>query len=141
MTHDRPITPRLPWLRTALAGSAAAGAALALYLFDPAHSPFYPRCYFHQFTGLHCPGCGTTRALHQLLNGHVRAAFALNPLAMVALPCLAASYARDLWARLRGRKVARRPIPSAWIWALAVVVIAFGIARNIPCEPFTRLAP
>src|SRR5258706_8063077 len=70
---------------SALGASLAAGAVI-LYRFDPATVHFYPRCVFHALTGLQCPGCGTTRALHHLLHGDVAGAFRLHALLFVAVP-------------------------------------------------------
>jgi len=63
-------------------------AAVGCYFFDPTQWAFLPGCPLHALTGLHCPGCGSTRALHQLAHGHLGAAFGLNPLAVGALPVL-----------------------------------------------------
>src|SRR6266446_10007644 len=66
--------------------SAILGSAVILFLFNPAQSGFYPVCLFHQSTGLLCPGCGSLRALHQLLHGHLVAAVHLNALLVLSLP-------------------------------------------------------
>ncbi|MFM7794230.1 MAG: hypothetical protein ACKO90_41275, partial [Microcystis panniformis] len=34
------------------------GAAVVLYLFNPATSKLFPPSPFHLLTGLYCPGCG-----------------------------------------------------------------------------------
>ena len=46
-------------------------AAVILFVFDPTRVGFLPPCPLHEFTGLWCPGCGSTRALHQLVHGHL----------------------------------------------------------------------
>ncbi len=46
-------------------------AGIVLFCFDPERCGFYPICIFHQSTGLLCPGCGSLRAMHQLLHGHL----------------------------------------------------------------------
>ena len=52
-------------------------------------SGFFPGCPFRLLTGFTCPGCGTTRALHQILHGHFDTAFTLNPLLLLlAIPFL-----------------------------------------------------
>lgn len=105
-------------------------------LVDPARPHRYPRCIFLSITGLECPGCGSTRAAHQLLNGHVLHAVDLNPLAMVALPWL-------LWRLgnwLVGRDPRTRVADARWLYALIGVVVAYGVLRNIPVAPFTYLA-
>ena len=49
-----------------------------------------PVCLFHEWTGLPCPGCGSTRMLERLLSGDVVGALAWNPLAFMALVAVAA---------------------------------------------------
>lgn len=121
--------------------AAAAGAGTMLLLADPAKATFYPECPFHALTGLWCPGCGTLRGLHQLLTGHPMAAFGYNPLmvlTVVALAVLAVAWV----ARATG--ILRRPpppLPVAVPWIVFWVVVAFGVLRNIPVEPFSALAP
>lgn len=119
--------------RTKLVGIAVIATAIAVvfYIFDPAQLSFLPRCPLHTLTGLYCPGCGSTRAMHQLAQGHLAVAFGLNPLAVCALPLLG-------YFALRGRAIMIRPF---WIWMLVGMICAFGILRNIPAYPFTLLAP
>jgi hypothetical protein len=69
-------------------GLLAGVACIVLFYFDPRQYHFYPVCFFHQTTGLLCPGCGTLRGLHQLLHGHLAAAFRFNPMLIVSLPFL-----------------------------------------------------
>ncbi|MGA9041207.1 MAG: DUF2752 domain-containing protein [Terriglobales bacterium] len=113
----------------------------ALRIFDPATAGVFPPCLVHALTGWYCPGCGSLRALHQLLHGNVGNAFALNPLAVLALPFLAygaASYASFvIW----GRYLPRIFLPAVWIRALCVAIVVFGIVRNIPVYPFSLLTP
>src|SRR5688572_21194322 len=81
----------------AVAGVLAAGGLLAVAVVPPADSPYLPKCQFHQLTGLHCPGCGMTRALHAALNGHFAQALAYNPLAPLLLPVIGIAVLRALW--------------------------------------------
>jgi len=72
-------------VRVFVATLAVFGAAI-LFCFDPSGYSFFPICVFHQTTGLLCPGCGSLRALHQLLHGHLLIAFRFNPLLLLSLP-------------------------------------------------------
>ena len=54
-----------------LGAFALLGLAAVLFFFNPAQSGFYPFCVFHRTTGLLCPGCGSLRALHQLLHQRI----------------------------------------------------------------------
>jgi hypothetical protein len=76
--------------RNLLILGTAALAAAVLFFFDPATAGFYPPCLFKTFLGVQCPGCGSLRAVHQLLHGNFAAAWALNPALMIAGPVAAA---------------------------------------------------
>ena len=122
-------------------GLFAVVALVALRLFDPTSSHFFPACPLYAFTGLYCPGCGSTRALHYLLHGDLYAAFAMNPLAILALPFLVYGSVSYLSLQVRGRYLPRVFIPGRWIWALGVLIVLYAVARNIPTYPFNLLAP
>jgi hypothetical protein len=121
--------------------TVAALAIAALRIFNPATSAIFPPCPFHALSGLYCPGCGSLRALHLLLNGQGRAAFAMNPLAVTVFPFLLYGLGSQVSLQIRGRYLPRFFIPGAWIWGLGAIIIAFGILRNIPLAPFNLLAP
>ncbi len=125
-----------------LAGGLAAGLLVTLYCVPPTPNSFYPGCPFHTMTGLHCPGCGTTRALYSALHGQWSQAVRFNALSFVVLPLVAFSLFRSLWvwmwelpARGAGRWTNRI------IWGLGVLLLVFWVVRNIPAYPFTLLAP
>ena len=124
----------------ALAVLLATAAGFILFCFDPRQYHFYPICFFHQTTGLLCPGCGALRALHQLLHGHLATAFGFNPVLVVSLPLLLGFGARYGW-----RKAANQPASLAvrplWLWVLLAVVVVFSVARNLPGAPFALLRP
>jgi len=124
-------------------GMVATGTAAMLMLdtFDPATSGVFPSCPLHYLTGWYCPGCGSLRALHQLLHGNLSAAWALNPLTVLLLPFLAYGIASYAMFELRGQHLPRLFLPAVWIRALCAVIILFGIARNIPFYPFNLLGP
>ena len=44
-----------------------------------------PRCLFHLWTGIPCPGCGSTRMVDAVLAGDLAAAAAFNPLVLAGL--------------------------------------------------------
>jgi len=100
---------------------------LVLGLVDPATSAFYPPCFWRWATGWLCPGCGSARAMHALLHGHLLTAFDLNPLAVVALPAVATDVVQR-WRDGHGWTSRLRPAP---IWVLAVVIVLFSILRNV----------
>jgi hypothetical protein len=120
---------------------AGAFAAIMLYQFNPVQHSFFPICIFYRVTGLYCPGCGAQRALHALLHGRLLTALHFNPLFVLALPFLFYAGGRYLWRRAMGMPTTPFVVRPFWAVTVAVIVIAFGILRNIPCAPFTYLAP
>jgi hypothetical protein len=122
-------------------GIASAAAVTLLRVFDPATSTLFPPCPFRYVTRLYCPGCGSLRAVHQLLHGDFRAAWAMNPLTVLLLPFLAYALAWEAAFYFRGLRLPQFTLPGTWIRALCAAIVLFGIARNIPVHPFDLLAP
>lgn len=112
-----------------------------LYVWEPVAGGLFPPCPFHALTGLHCPGCGSLRATHQLLHGELWAAFRLNPLMVLALPLLAFAVTSGHWRWLRPTWVDRFTSHAAWPTAILVLVLVYWVLRNLPFEPFCWLAP
>ena len=137
LTSETNLNKRCSAVQLLLVGMMAALAGLVLFRFDPNRYPFYPVCAFHQATGLLCPGCGSLRAIHQLLHGHVAAAFRFNPLLLLALPFLVAYPAMSNRRKRSGGSGSGMPI-RCW-WVFLTIALAFTIWRNIPGSIFNAL--
>jgi hypothetical protein len=124
---------------TACALLAAVGG-LVLFCFDPRRYHFYPVCFFHKTTGLLCPGCGALRATHQLLHGHVAAAFCFNPMLVVFLPLLLWFGAKYSLQQARNQPVTIDVRPL-WLWLALGAVLVISVLRNFPGAPFAILRP
>jgi len=116
------IDHELLWLSVSLVSFSIAAAWLAIGL------P-WPRCVFHELTGLPCVTCGMTRCAIQLFHGHFLAALKWNPLIFTAL-CGVMAF--DLYAfatlttrapRLRISFSTRR----AKTFARVSIILAFGL--------------
>lgn len=133
-------TGRAAWV--ALGILALALAAAQLRQSGPEGVGWLPGCLFHRFTGLHCPGCGMTQGTFALLNGRLAEAFRFNPVGMILLPLALAGIGLELAGWVRGRPLPwRLHFGKYGALAIAGVVIAFWILRNLPWWPFTLLAP
>lgn len=94
-------------------------------------------CLFHELTGLYCPGCGITRLFFSLLKFDFYQAFRYNPLIFILIIlCLIYWIIKILLKKLKGIDITT---PNYIYYCLLVVVILFGILRNIPM--FDYLAP
>ena len=142
------VPPSLPGsLARRAAPIACGGALVAATAFLATHDPatgnsLFPQCIFHQTTGLWCPGCGLTRGIYQLLHGHVGAALGYNiftPVAIVAIAVAWLGWLRVAW----GGPPLRMPRwAGRWLTlTVPVVILAYGVLRNLPVAPFRALAP
>jgi hypothetical protein len=93
-------------------------------------SSYFPLfCVFHRLTGIPCPACGSFRCEEQLMAGHLRDAFLVQPLmTLIVLGCVA--FALYSWVvvifqlpRLRLEGVTRRQ-RRAVIWMAITLVVA-----------------
>lgn len=116
-----------------LIGILLAGIAVVYKYLDPSVVPIFPRCPFRLLTGYLCPGCGSQRAIHHLLNLDLPGAWRMNPLLVIALPYLLLglilkplSHHSARGARLLDQLYGYR----ASVVALVVIVL-FWIGRNI----------
>ena len=115
-------------------------AGLVLFCFDPSRYHFYPVCFFHKTTGLLCAGCGTLRATHQLLHGHLVTALRFNPLLVVSLPFFLWFGVKGVVQKARNQPVALGIRPVCW-WLLLAVLIGFTLLRNVPGLRWAMLPP
>lgn len=109
-------------------------AVLFLYArFNPEDSVFFPKCIFHALTGLECPGCGSQRAIYQLLNGHIAEALHYNALAVIAIPYIAAGIVlhSGIVRGPRTESLKRKLYGSKAAYIALAVIVAFWILRNI----------
>ena len=124
--------------RTAANCIAAAGLAGASVLlrFSPQEYSFYPRCPFYALTGHYCPGCGATRAIAELLHGHVAAALHFNAAVTLLLPVLLWYFGTMYWTAVQDNRVEWPQVPQ-WSWRAALAcVLLFGVARDLALTIF-----
>ena len=114
--------------------------AYILYVVDPNRQALLP-CLLFKFTGLYCPGCGNTRALHALLHGDILTAISMNAFTvLIALP-LGVVLALSYLPIYLGFKpiIPRVPLGARAALVFTVAMLLFGVLRNIPL--FAFLAP
>jgi hypothetical protein len=141
-SSDLRLATKRQWSRLGVA-TAVLGVALGgfiLFLFNPGEHSFFPICFFHQATGLLCPGCGSLRAMHQLLHGHLATAFRFNELLVLALPCLAWFGARWGLNTFRGQPP-RVAVSGRWLWTVLALIVAFSVWRNLPGHAWSAIPP
>lgn len=103
---------------------------IVIYSSVNPENKFFPKCFFLVVTGLKCPGCGSQRAIHALLNGDIGAAWGYNAMMVLFIPVVVLMGVASL-GRLRNPRL-YNSINSRWvIWSVFIVVVGWGIVRNI----------
>ena len=128
--------PKRRMLWAALAIVLLVTGLAILRAYPPADSSFYPKCILHHWTGLHCPGCGGTRALAALTHGQIGEAIRVNPLIVLGGPLLFALIAFQRWKERSDGKA--RPVIT---WGLVILFVVYSVARNVPSPTRSILAP
>jgi len=117
-------------------------AILLFFLFNPTDHSFFIPCPFNYATGYHCPGCGSQRAIHQLLHGNLSAAFWLNPLLIISLPIIIYALGQKVYNYLFGTDHRVGLFYNRFfIYGFFGLALLFWILRNVPFHPFSLLAP
>lgn len=106
------------------------GGLTLLWRVEPSGQFFFPRCWLYQTTGLQCPGCGATRAVHALLNGRLGEAFRLNALMVLLLPLAGWLGVRAAWGWRTGRGWPNPLLNPILLALLAGLAFGFGVGRN-----------
>jgi hypothetical protein len=134
----RPLAERL------LAGSASVvltvGSGFIAY-FDPSKENFFPVCPLLALTGMACPGCGLTRGFHALLHGDLITAIDFNALIFVWAAILGWVTLSLAVLAVRGYGLYMWPTRPRFMYAFMIVLVTFGVLRNIPAWPLTILFP
>lgn len=101
------------------------------YLGDPLKGPIFP-CIFNKLTGLYCPGCGMTRAVHSIMHFRFKNAFRYNMLIFLTPPLLVLYYFTYTRNKVQSKKI---------LAITLVLAIVYGIARNINLFAYLQPTP
>ena len=117
-----------------------AAGAVFLYFHKPGEISWMPPCFFYEWTGFYCIGCGTGRMCYSLLHLDIVTAARCNILALIAVPLIGYTMLRYGIKIFTGCD----KLPNPWYHpgfsrVLLFLLPAFWILRNIPIEPFIWL--
>ena len=113
----------------------AAAAISFVYLhFDPSIlTKEQERCYFSRELHLYCPGCGGTRAILALLDGHIVRSFLSNPVPVYAIVLLLRMWVALLHNTFLIKEESQvwRVLYNAEAWGILVVVVGTFVIRDL----------
>ena len=102
-------------------------------LFDPMAHDIFPKCPFLVLTGYQCAGCGSQRAIHELLNLNIIGAWQQNALLVISLPYIFLGFIYNLIPYPSERILYWRKIlfgPRA-IVVVMIIIVCFWVGRNL----------
>lgn len=108
-----------------------------LYLLLVLLTPIRIPCWVHLITGLYCPGCGISRFFVELSQLHLLTAMRQNFAVAILLP---------LWCVIGVIEFIGNPkifakgsrLVDMLTWGSVVILVVFGILRNIPGFEFLQ---
>jgi hypothetical protein len=119
----------------------AAGIVFLYYNLNPSDVNFFPKCPLYVTTGIYCPGCGSQRATHQLLQFNLLGVLQQNILYFAGIILIAYHVivtSLNLYVKKNIYNYLYHPKTPIII---LIIVIIYWILRNIPYYPFNILAP
>lgn len=115
---------------------------LSLYfIYNPSEFTFFPKCPFHSITNLYCPGCGSQRAIHDILHGNIIEGLKHNALILLLALVLIYELIVLLMRSIFKKTMYNVLHNSKTTYTLLYLVILFWALRNINVYPFNFLAP
>jgi len=100
---------------------------------NPENSHLFPKCPFRILTSYECPGCGSQRAIHYLLNLKIGSAFKANALLVFSIPYIILLISAELLKSksrffMRFYKLLYR---TKAIWTVFLIIVFWWFARNL----------
>lgn len=105
-----------------------------------------PRYYWGNYSmfrhaNLYCPACGGTRAIGLLFQGQLGLAWKHNQLFVLALPMIGYGGFSLIRSVIWGHPITGKHIKPYMVWGVLVIVVLFGVLRNIPLSAMDFLRP
>ena len=95
-------------------------------------------CPIYKITGLYCPGCGVTRMCVSLINLDFCSAFHNNQLIFLSIPIFIIFGVVQTVKYIKTGKNSLNRFQEYFLYIYIIVLILFGVLRNIPYFYFLR---
>jgi hypothetical protein len=100
---------------------------------NPENSHLFPKCPFRLITSYDCPGCGSQRAMHYLLNLNISDAFQANALLVISIPYILFLLFAELM-KSKGKHyllIHKILYGEKAIWIAFFIIMAWSLGRNL----------
>ena len=120
---------------------AMLGGSAAVWAVDPSQTHLFPVCPLYALTGFACPGCGLTRGFHALFHGDILTALHFNALIPIWAVVFGYLFVSLVLTVTLGRGLPWRFVSPWMLFGMLVLMLTFGVLRNLPYYPFNILFP
>lgn len=101
-------------------------------IFSISLSSIVSPCLFHSWFGLYCPGCGGTRAVISLFQGHIVRAFIFHPVVPYAMIIYVwYMVSNTIQLLLKGKYKIGMKYNDRYLWLALWIIIVSCIIKNV----------
>lgn len=108
---------------------------------NPTNVNFLPKCPLYVTTGIYCPGCGSQRATHYLLNLNFIGVVKQNVLYILGLCVIVYHFLIIAINAVLKKRIYNYIYHPKTPLIILIIVLLFWVLRNLPFAPFHLLAP
>lgn len=108
---------------------------------NPTNVNFLPKCPLYVTTGIYCPGCGSQRATHYLLNLNFIGVVKQNVLYILGLCVIVYHLLIIAINAVLKKRIYNYIYHPKTPLIILIIVLLFWVLRNLPFAPFHLLAP
>ncbi len=108
---------------------------------NPTNVNFLPKCPLYVTTGIYCPGCGSQRATHYLLNLNFIGVAKQNVLYILGLCIIVYHFLIIAINAVLKKRIYNYIYHPKTPLIILIIVLLFWVLRNLPFAPFHLLAP
>ena len=117
------------------------GLVILYFFINPSEVDFLPKCPLYVTTGIYCPGCGSQRATHELLQLNILSVLQQNVLYFLGLFIIVYHLIIKGLNKFFGKNIYNYIYHPKTPIIILVIILIYWVLRNIPYYPFRLLAP
>ncbi|MGN0153685.1 MAG: DUF2752 domain-containing protein [Lachnospiraceae bacterium] len=122
------------WKDFIIVNATAGGALLFMFLVmllqEAGYIPKLP-CGFKLIFHIYCPGCGGTRALFELLKGHLVQSFLCNPAVLLGIPLILYYEITVFFTLVKNNGKCYYERRGFLLYGYLCIVLVFAVVRDI----------
>jgi hypothetical protein len=122
-----------PWEKHIIYAGLILLVGIVYKFYFQIYTAYFPKCPFLLLTGYECPGCGSQRVIHCILDLNIKGAFKENPLLVLSIPYFIFTFSTRAIKNPGSRLLVLKNFlfGKKAIYIILVVILIFWLLRNI----------